>query len=101
MTLSCRKSGRKTSGCVKRFFEAAFGTKKEVTNMQAPVKGERQVAATLYYLSDEGRMRKTTNAFGLSRSSMSIIVQKGTHVIAAHLGQSWTSTLQSLKVKMQ
>ena len=33
------------------------------TNMRSPVEVERQVALTLYYLSDEGRLRKTANAF--------------------------------------
>ena len=33
--------------------------KKQVTNMGEPVEVERQVAVTLYYLSDEGRLRKT------------------------------------------
>ena len=30
-----------------------------------PVSVETQVAATLYYLADEGRMRKVSNSFGL------------------------------------
>jgi len=39
---------------------------KLTTNMRSPVEVERQVVLTLYYLSDEGRLRKTANAFGLS-----------------------------------
>lgn len=31
---------------------------------------------TLYYLSDEGRLRKTANAFGLGRSTVSIIIRR-------------------------
>ena len=58
---------------------------KQVTNMREPAKVERQVAATLYYLSDEGRLRKTANAFGLSRSSVSIIIHRVTHAITVHL----------------
>ena len=34
------------------------------TIMRSPVK---QVALTQYYLSDKGRLRKTANAFGVSR----------------------------------
>ena len=45
-----------------------------------------QVALTLYYLSDEGRLRKVANAFGLSRSSCSIIVQRVSYAITKHLG---------------
>ena len=47
---------------------------RQSTNMRSPVEVERQVAVTLYYLSDEGRLRKTANAFGLSRSCVSITV---------------------------
>ena len=63
--------------------------KKQVTNMREPVEVERQVAATLYYLSDEGRLRKTANSFGLSRSSVSIIIRRVTHAIAVHLGPKY------------
>jgi len=42
---------------------------KLTTNMRSPVEVERQVVLTLYYLSDEGRLRKTANAFGLLRST--------------------------------
>ena len=33
-----------------------------------PVLVERRVAVTLYYLADEGRMRKVANAFGIGKS---------------------------------
>ena len=46
------------------------------SRMQDPVEVDRQVALTLYYLADEGRMRKTANSFGLSRSSVSIIIRR-------------------------
>ena len=59
---------------------------KQVTNMRAPVEVERRVAAILYYLSDEGQVRKTANSFGLSRSSVPVIVHRVTHAIAVHLG---------------
>ena len=38
---------------------------RQSTRMRNAVEVDRQVAATLYYLTDEGRMRKTANAFGL------------------------------------
>ena len=56
------------------------------TRMREPIEVERQVALTLYYLSDEGHMRKTANSFGLSRSSVSITVRKVCQVITGHLG---------------
>lgn len=34
---------------------------RKVTNMRLPVSVETQVASTIYYLSDEGRLRKTAN----------------------------------------
>jgi len=54
--------------------------------MHSPVEVERQVALTLYYLSDEGRLRKTANSFGLSRPCISVIVRRVTHAISSHLG---------------
>ena len=39
---------------------------RQVTVMREPVSVETQLAVTLYYLSDEGRLRKVANAFGLS-----------------------------------
>ena len=40
--------------------------KRQTKVMRSPVEVERLVALTLYYLSDEGRLRKTANVFGLS-----------------------------------
>ena len=58
----------------------------QVTHMRSPLPVETQVAITLYYLSDEGRLRKVANAFGISRSSCSIIVRRVSKVITNHLG---------------
>ena len=44
---------------------------RKVTNIRLPVPVETQLALTLYYLPDE--VRKTANAFGLSRSCVSVI----------------------------
>ena len=49
--------------------------------MISPIDVEKQVGITLYYLSDEGQLRKTSNAFGVSRSSVSIIMRRVTQVI--------------------
>ena len=59
---------------------------RQTTVMRQPVDGERQVAVTPYYLSDEGRLRKTANSFSLSRSSVSIIIRRVCHAICKHLG---------------
>ena len=54
--------------------------------MRSPVDVEKQVGITLYYLSDEGQLRKTANAFGVSRSSVSIITRRVTQGIFMYLG---------------
>lgn len=54
---------------------------RQVTVMRSPVEVERQVALTLYYLSDEGRLRKTANAFGLSRPCVSLVIRRVTRAI--------------------
>lgn len=46
------------------------------TVMRSSIDVVKQVAVTLYYLSDEGRIRKTANAFGISRQAVSKIVRK-------------------------
>ena len=46
------------------------------TIMHSPVDVVKQVASTLYYLSDKGRLRKTANAFGVSKQVTSKIVCK-------------------------
>ena len=60
-----------------------------ITNMRAPVGVLKKVACTLYYLSDEGRLRKTTNAFGLSRPTVSVIVRQTCKAITVHLGPKY------------
>ena len=52
---------------------------------------ERQVAVTLYYLPDEGCLHKTANSFDLSRSSVSIVIQRVMRAIGVHLGQKYIS----------
>ena len=59
------------------------------TIMRTAVDVVKQVAVTSYYLSDEGRMRKTTNAFGLSRQAVSKIVRKVCKAIMIHLGPKY------------
>lgn len=56
------------------------------TRMREPVEVDRQVALTLYYLSDKGRMTKTANSFSLSCSSVSVIVRRVCRAFFEHLG---------------
>ena len=62
---------------------------RQTTNMRQPIDVEKQVAVTLYYLSDEGRSRKTANAFGISRASTSIIVRRVAQAISLHMGPNY------------
>ena len=54
--------------------------------MRNPFVVECQVAIFPYYISDEGRYRKTAYAFGVSRSSVSILIQKVAKIIVERLG---------------
>lgn len=56
------------------------------TVMRSPVSVVKKVACTLYYLADEGRLRKTVNAFGLSRQVVSKIVRQVCRAITVRLG---------------
>lgn len=67
----------------------------QTTVMQTPVSVEKKVALTLYYLADEDRLHETANAFGLSRSAVSIIIRKVCRAITVHLGPKYM-TLQQL-----
>ena len=61
-------------------------TNQKSTRMRRPISVETQMAVTLYYLSDEGRYRKVANAFGISRSSVSILVRRVCTAISEYLG---------------
>ena len=47
---------------------------------------EAQVDSFLYYISDEGRYRKTANAFGMSRASISGIIRRVIYNVTRFLG---------------
>uniref|UniRef100_A0AAY4DIJ9 DDE Tnp4 domain-containing protein n=1 Tax=Denticeps clupeoides TaxID=299321 RepID=A0AAY4DIJ9_9TELE len=61
----------------------------QMTNMRAPVDPIKKVAMTLYYLSNEGRLRETADAFGVSRQSASAFVRQTCKAIATHLGPKY------------
>ena len=71
------------------------------TLMRSPVGVDKQVVLTLYYLSDEGHLRKTANTFGLSRSCVSIMIRRVTLAISAHLGPESTSTYHKRKRQLK
>ena len=60
-------------------------TFKNDTRFRNAVPVDKQVAATLYYLSDECRMRKVVNLFGIGESTVSVIIRRATKAIFVHL----------------
>ncbi|XP_035848902.1 putative nuclease HARBI1 isoform X2 [Sander lucioperca] len=67
----------------------------ETTKMRAPVDVLTKVACTLFYLSDEGRLRKTADAFGLSRSSVSVFIRQVCRAVSVFLGPDYIRTPSS------
>ena len=62
---------------------------KQTTAMRNPISVERHVASTLYYLQDEGRLRKVANSFGMGRSTTSAKVREVCRVITEKLGPKY------------
>ena len=62
---------------------------KNKTRFQDPISVEKQVAATLYYLADESRMRKVVNSFGIEKSTVSKIIRRVTQDISKYLGSKY------------
>ena len=56
------------------------------THIRCAISVEKPVGLTLYYLGDEGRLRKTANSFGISRASCSITIHKVSYAITTYLG---------------
>ena len=61
----------------------------EETIMRSAVDVVKQVALTLYFLIDEGLLRKTANAFGVSRQVTSKIIPEVCKAISLHLGNKY------------
>ena len=62
---------------------------KQSTNMRSPISVEKQVAVTLYYLSDKGRYLKVANAFGIGKSTVSETVRRVCKCISIVLGPEY------------
>ena len=54
---------------------------KKGTQLRTPVSAEVQIGSFLYFVSDEGRYRKTANAFGISRASVSGVIRRESYAI--------------------
>ena len=66
---------------------------KQPTAMRDALSVETQVAATPYYLADEGRFRKVANAFGIGKSSVSTKIIEVCMVITKYLGPKYINKL--------
>ena len=62
---------------------------KNNTRFQNAVPLDKQVAVTLYYMSDVLRMRKVANEFGIGKSTVSIIIRRVTKAISVHLAPKY------------
>ena len=65
-----------------------FLTKSDTT-MRKAISVETQIAITLYYMADEGRYQKIANAFGVSRSSISLVISRVTNAMSTNLGPKY------------
>ena len=65
-------------------------SQKNKTRFWDPISVEKQVAATLYYLADEGRLRNVTNSFGIGKSTVFKIIRRVTQGISKYLGSKFS-----------
>ena len=70
---------------------------KNDTRFRNVVPVDNQIAATLYYLSDDGRMRKVANAFGIGKSTVSVIIRRVTKAISVHLAPKYIQIISTEK----
>ena len=62
---------------------------KNTTEMREPIDVAKQVAVFVYYLADEGCVRKTANAFDIAKCTVSKIIYRITKAINIYLGQKF------------
>ena len=62
---------------------------KQTTRFCKPISVEKQVVSTLYYLSDEGSLRKVANAFGISILTASRIIRRVTQAVSEFLATKY------------
>ncbi|CAB4017745.1 nuclease HARBI1 [Paramuricea clavata] len=62
---------------------------KKTTRYRKPLSVETQVAITLYYVADEGRLQKVANAFGSARCTASVVIRRVTQIISYVMGRSY------------
>ena len=63
-------------------------TGKETNRFRKPLSVETNVVITLYYIADEERMQKVTNAFGRTKCAVSLVARSVTQTISNLMGSS-------------
>ena len=53
------------------------------------VKNVLSVCITMYYLSEKGRFKRTANALGITKNTVSMIIQRVTKAILNHLAEKY------------
>ena len=56
---------------------------------------EMQVSVTMYFLSDEGRFRKTANALGIAKNTVPMIIRRVTKAISNYLAYKYIKLLRT------
>ena len=62
---------------------------KNDTRFRNAVPVDKKIVVTFYYLSEEGRMRKVANTFGIGKSTVSVIIRRVTKAISVHLAPKY------------
>ena len=62
---------------------------KTTTGLSRPGPVKKHIAVYLYYLSEEGRMRKCANTFELGTNTVSKIVRRVTTSVSTHLSSKY------------
>ena len=70
-------------------YELRIYLEKQKTQFHDPISVKKQVACTLFYLADEGRLRKAANAFGIGKSTASKVVRRISKAISVHLAPKY------------
>ena len=68
---------------------------KNTTRFRKPIPVAMQVSFTIYYLSDEGRFRKTANAFGIAKNTVPMIIRRVTKAISNYLAYKYIKLLRT------
>lgn len=55
---------------------------RQTTVLRKPLSVEKQVGIFLYYIADEGRLRKSANAFGIAKSTASKVVRRVAQIVS-------------------